>query len=100
VLTQNPDILKTLLALALGSQGRTTIPVGQGTVPVAGVARMLSTLAGQAAEDAEQLSGWYARGHDVADREMWASESSAESMDHLYETLLAAENARLEAAMR
>ena len=100
MLTQNPDILKTLLALALGAQGRTTIPVGQGAVPVAGVARMLSTLAGQAAEDAEQLSGSYGRGYEPAERPAWGSESYAESVDYLYDTLLAAENARLGAALR
>jgi hypothetical protein len=56
-LTQNPDVLKSLLALALGSQGKQSIPVGQRDqkVQLGAVMNMLNALTTQAASDADEL---------------------------------------------
>jgi hypothetical protein len=51
VLTQQPEVLKSLLALALGAQGRSTVD----GVPVGAVMSLLSTIFGQAAADADEL---------------------------------------------
>lgn len=51
VLTQQPEVLKSLLALALGDQGRQSI----NGVPVGAVMSMLSSVFGKAAEDADEL---------------------------------------------
>jgi hypothetical protein len=53
-LTQNPNLLMGLLALALGPRGRTTVPVGpQGSpVPATDLVQVLASLAGQAVREA------------------------------------------------
>jgi hypothetical protein len=51
VLTQQPDVLQALLALALGEHGRKSV----NGVPVAAVMNMLSSVFGQAAADADEL---------------------------------------------
>ncbi|MBL8930513.1 MAG: hypothetical protein JNL54_10355 [Kineosporiaceae bacterium] len=59
VLTQQPDVLKALLALALGGNGSRQV----GGVPVTSVMNMLSQVFGQAAADADELAhpgGWAA----------------------------------------
>jgi hypothetical protein len=52
VLTQQPDVLRALLALAMGQHGQRQV----GGVPVAGVMNMLSSVFGQAAADADELA--------------------------------------------
>lgn len=51
VLTQQPDVLKSLLALAMGQHGQKTVS----GVPVAKIMSMLSSVFGQAATDADEL---------------------------------------------
>jgi hypothetical protein len=51
VLTQQPEVLKSLLALALGQYGRQAVA----GVPVGNVMSALSSIFGQAAADAEEL---------------------------------------------
>lgn len=51
VLTQQPDVLKSLLALAMGQHGQKTVS----GVPVAKIMSMLSSVFGQAAADADEL---------------------------------------------
>jgi hypothetical protein len=57
LLTQNKDMLKALAALALGSNGRKSFPIGINgpKVEVGGLMSLLNTLAGKAAEDADEL---------------------------------------------
>jgi hypothetical protein len=57
-LTQNPDMLKSLMALALGSHGKKSIKVGKSgpTVGAGAFINLLSTLAKKASEDADELS--------------------------------------------
>lgn len=52
VLTQQPDVLKALLALSLGQHGARQV----GGVPVASVLNLLSSVFGQAAADADELA--------------------------------------------
>ncbi len=52
VLSQQPDILKALLALSMGQHGAREI----GGVPVASVMNLLSSVFGQAAADADELA--------------------------------------------
>lgn len=56
-LTQNPDVLKSLSSLALGSLGNVNVKLGNGgpSVPVGGVMNLIGTLAGKAAADADEL---------------------------------------------
>jgi hypothetical protein len=58
-LAQNPAFLSSLVALALGSQGQSTVPVGGGDreVPVAALVNLATNLAGRVAEDADALLG-------------------------------------------
>jgi len=58
-LVQNPSFLSSLVALALGSQGQSTVPVGAGNqqVPVGAFMNLATSLAGRAAEDADALGG-------------------------------------------
>lgn len=51
VLTQQPDVLKSLLALAMGQHGQKAVS----GVPVASIMNMLSSVFAQAAEDADEL---------------------------------------------
>ena len=58
-LTQNPDVLRGLMALALGSHGRQSIEIGQDgpTVSVGAIMNLLQTAVNQATADAEELVG-------------------------------------------
>jgi hypothetical protein len=88
MLTQQPDVLKALLALAMGQQGRQQV----GGVPVGSVMNMLSSVFGRAAADADELL-YVTRpggGTETAEEAESADESSS-----LYTELLDAENAAL-----
>jgi hypothetical protein len=82
VLTQQPDVLKALLSLAMGQIGDKKV----GGVPVGQVMNMLSSVFGQAAADADEL--------------MYDGEADDESLTDppappgraLYPVLLSAEN--------
>jgi hypothetical protein len=53
---QNPALLASLLALVMGSSGKTSVPVGSGTeVPVGAMMNLVGVLANRAAEDAEEI---------------------------------------------
>jgi hypothetical protein len=58
-LVQNPAFLSSLIALALGSRGRPTVPVGMSgeEAPVGAFVTLAMNLAGKAAEDADALLG-------------------------------------------
>jgi hypothetical protein len=64
VLTQQPDVLKALLALSMGQHGARQV----GGAPVADVMSMLSSVFGQAAADADELS--YLDGAGLGDGEV------------------------------
>ena len=102
-LTQNPDMLKSLLALALGSQGRESIQVGQDGPPVQldGFMNLLSQLVSEAVADAdellresEEMSAYLRDSEDdfLADADSAVSEDYAQI---LYETMSDAENQQL-----
>jgi hypothetical protein len=54
---QNPALLSSLLALVMGSDGKTSVPIGsRGTdVPVGAMMNLVGVLANRAAEDAEEI---------------------------------------------
>ncbi|MCF6509658.1 hypothetical protein E9549_20000 [Blastococcus sp. MG754426] len=85
VLTQHPDVLRSLLALALGRHGRRAV----NGVPVAALLSMLSTVFGRAAADADELM--YLDG-DAQDEgaEGWYGDDDA-----LYTAIIDADNAEL-----
>jgi hypothetical protein len=58
-LVQNPSFLSSLVSLALGSQGRPTVPVGASNeeAPVGAFMTLARELAGEASEDADALLG-------------------------------------------
>jgi hypothetical protein len=94
VLTQQPDVLKALLALAMGQHGARQV----GGVPVASVMNMLSSVFGQAAADADEVA--YLDSELALDGE--TGESAGESAEpalgtgrSLYTTLMDAENGEL-----
>jgi hypothetical protein len=100
-LTQNPVMLQSLLALALGSHGKGSIsitPRGQAVQP-GPLMSLLGQLAGQAASDADQLLWESEETPDyLLDSEGRYVVDPAVPEDHaeaLYEALLAAENIRL-----
>lgn len=66
VLTQQPDVLKALLSLALGQHGARTV----NGVPVAAIAGMLGSVFGQAAADADELRFMDAQAGDQDDEEL------------------------------
>jgi hypothetical protein len=100
-LTQNPDMLKSLLSLALGAHGKQSIPVGKGeqTVPVGAFMNLLSTLAGKATADAESLllesDEMTAYLRDSEGDFMVDPAVPEDRAQALYETLLDAENQQL-----
>ncbi len=49
LLLSNPEVVRALMALALGPAGRQTLPIGGRSVPVAAIASMLAVLSGAAA---------------------------------------------------
>jgi hypothetical protein len=91
VLTQHPDVLRGLLALAMGEHGRKSI----NGVPVAALMGMLSSVFGKAAADADELMYLDADldADDIAD-ESWAGDDES-----LYTTLVDADNAELAEAV-
>jgi hypothetical protein len=96
VLTQQPDVLKSILAAALGAHGRQTV----NGVPVGAVMNMLSSLFAQAAEDADALmddEGWSEE--DITPYLYAGPASAGDRADALYENLLASENDRLTEAI-
>jgi len=92
VLTQQPDVLKRLLALALGAERRPEV----GGVPVGSVLSMLSTLFGQAAEDAETIwdDGSFAE-EDLAPYLYGSPPSAAQRAEDTYAQLMEAEDDRV-----
>lgn len=97
VLTQQPDVLKGLLALSLGQHGQQSV----NGVPVAKIMNMLSSVFGQAAADADELM-YVGMKRDPLDGE---ESMYGESRDQwpigreLYTTLLDADNVELADAM-
>ena len=87
VLTQHPDVLKGLLALAMGEHGRKSV----NGVPVAALLGMLSSVFGKAAADADELMYLDAYvGAEDADARRWA-----DGYESLYTALADADNAEL-----
>ena len=97
VLTQQPDVLKSLLALSMGQRGRTAV----NGVPVAKVMNMLSSVFGQAAADADELMyvGNSGRRTDSEDVLYGADTDESYGGRELYTALLDADNAELADAM-
>ncbi len=94
VLSQQPDILKALLALSMGQHGAREI----GGVPVASVMNLLSSVFGQAAADADELA--YADGESLDEEGHSGSENAYAANDlgagrSLYTALMDAENEEL-----
>lgn len=87
VLTQHPDVLRALLALAMGQHGRTQV----NGVPVAAVMSMLSSVFGKAAEDADELAYL---SDDAAESRDWDGDDES-----LYTALVDADNAELSQAV-
>jgi hypothetical protein len=87
VLTQHPDVLRSLLALALGRHGRQSV----NGVPVAALLSMLSTVFGRAAADADELM-YLDGGVDTEDEGPggWYGDDDA-----LYTAIIDADNAEL-----
>jgi hypothetical protein len=97
VLTQQPDVLKSLLALSLGQHGKKSV----NGVPVAQVMNMLSSVFGQAAADADELmyldeSESYPYSEEAG---FGADVDESATGRELYATLLDADNAELEEAL-
>jgi hypothetical protein len=55
-LLSQPQTMQALTALLMGSTGRTSVPVGQRSVPVAAIANAISELAAEAADNAALAS--------------------------------------------
>ena len=87
VLTQQPDVLRSLLATALGQHGRQTVS----GVPVAQVLGLLSQVFGKAAADADELM-YLGQQPDSAESVLDAADDPA---DLLYADLLGADNLEL-----
>jgi hypothetical protein len=87
VLTQQPDVLRSLLATALGQYGRQTVS----GVPVAQVLGLLSQVFGQAAADADELMYHY-QGPDAAES---VADIDGDPAGLLYADLLGADNLEL-----
>lgn len=87
VLTQQPEILKSLLAVAMGETGRKTI----NGVPVTAVMNMLSNIFGQAAADADEISYFSRDGLDYPE-EAFVDEPLASHGRSLYAAFVDAEN--------
>jgi hypothetical protein len=85
VLTQQPEILRSLLATALGQQGRQQVS----GVPVARLLSLFSQVIGKAAEDADELM-YLEQQPDAA--ESVVEEAPPGSVRSLYADLLGADN--------
>jgi hypothetical protein len=90
VLTQQPDVLKSLLAVAMGQKGQQSV----NGIPVAAVMNMLSNVFGQAAADADELSFLAGEGADEASDAFLDEEGHPDSQS-LYTRLMDAENVEL-----
>jgi hypothetical protein len=88
VLTQQPDVLRSLLSAALGEHGRQTVS----GVSVPQVLGMLSQVFGEAAGDADELM-YLGQRPDAADSAL--EEAPADAIDSLYADLLGADNLEL-----
>jgi hypothetical protein len=88
VLTQQPEVLRSLLAAALGEHGRQTVS----GVAVHQVLGMLSQVFGEAAADADELM-YLGQRPDAADSAL--EEAPADAIDSLYADLLGADNLEL-----
>ena len=92
ILTQQPEVLKSLLALAMGQHGRKEV----NGVPVSAVMSMLSSVFGEAAADADELMYL---GQDRSD-EAWDNESGdGPEPTSTYRQLLESEDAELDEAV-
>jgi hypothetical protein len=88
VLTQQPDVLRSLLATALGEHGRQTVS----GVPVAQVLGLLGQVFGKAAADADELM-YLGQQPDAAESVLEGA--PADSVGSLYADLLGADNLEL-----
>jgi hypothetical protein len=88
VLTQQPDVLRSLLAAALGEHGRKEVS----GVPVAHMLELVSDVFRRAASDADELMYLEHRGDDV---ESVPGGAPAASLRSLYADLLGADNFEL-----
>jgi hypothetical protein len=99
ILTQQPEVLKSLLALSLGEHGRKSVD----GVPVGAVMNLLSTIFSQAAADADELmysGGLMASYLPDGDSEYQPDPASpADRVDALYTAFLDAENEDLTEAV-
>lgn len=93
VLTQQPEVLKGLLALALGQHGQKSV----NGVPVAQIMSMLSSVFGQAAADADELM--YLEGEGMDEGGDVLDDAVAPSDRSLYAALLDAESDELGEAL-
>jgi hypothetical protein len=87
VLTQQPEVLQSLLATALGQHGRQTVS----GVPVAQILGLLTQVFGKAAADADELM-YHGQQSDAAENVLDADDYTA---DRLYADLLGADNQEL-----
>lgn len=97
VLTQQPDVLKSLLALSLGQDGKKAV----NGVPVASVMNMLSSIFGQAAADADELM-YLGDAESFAESDEFSYQAEADEPvtgRELYTSLLDADNAELAEAV-
>jgi hypothetical protein len=97
VLTQQPDVLKSLLALSMGQHGKKAVS----GVPVAQVMNMLSSVFGQAAADADELM-YLNESENYPDAEEFSYQAEADDSltgRELYAELLDADNAELDEAL-
>jgi hypothetical protein len=88
ILTQQPEVLRSLLATALGQQGRQTVS----GIPVAKMLGTLSQIFGKAAADADELM--YLR-EQPNSAESVSADVYGDSADMLYSDLLGADNQEL-----
>jgi hypothetical protein len=97
VLTQQPDVLKSLLALSLGQHGKKDV----NGVPVAQVMNMLASVFGQAAADADELMYLGTPETYSESREFNFSTDADEPVAgrELYAVLLGADNAEFDEAL-
>ena len=100
-LTQNSDVLKSLLALALGSYGKQSIKVGEEgpDVSLGAYMNLLNKLVGQALQDADELLRETEQTHDYlldSEGEYWVDPTVPEERANaLYETIVTRENQEL-----
>jgi hypothetical protein len=88
VLTQQPDVLRSLLAAALGQHGRQQVS----GLPAARVIDLYSQVLGQAAADADELMYL---GQQADDAESVFEDAPGSSVRSLYTDLLGADNLEL-----